>query len=212
MRAIVFAVALVAGCGFQPSGLGPTDDATAADARPIDATPDDGRPPIDAPVIDAPIDAPAIDAPDLLCPSGYAPIGLSASRYRKVDTTATWAAAAADCNNDDDTGGTFSGSTHLVVFSSEAERLAVTAALGAGNGNTWIGLSDEENEGTWEWVTAEPTGGYPGLARPPWDSSEPNGGDNDDCVRMKNSFLFDDKACSDANNDYLCECDPFPPL
>ena len=47
--------------------------------------------------------------------------------------------------------------------------------------------------------------------QPPWDGSEPNGGENDDCVRMKNSFLFDDKSCADANNDYLCECDPFPP-
>ncbi len=204
------------GCGFHPSGL-TADDGAVADGATGDAPPPDGATPgPDAAVIDATatdaraVDAPAIDAAVPMCPTGYATLGSSTSRYRESTATASWTAAAADCNDDDD-GGTFTGFTHLVVIGDDAERLALTVPA-AITGNTWVGLSDRAVEGSFVWVTAEPTGGYPVVGQqPPWDNGDPDGGDPDDCVRFKNSFTYEDKACTDANS-YVCECDAFPPL
>lgn len=195
MRRLAFAVLTVlvelTGCSFQRVASNP--DAT-------DET--------DAAKIDAAIDA----APVADCPAGYQPIN-GIGMYRAVETPPrSWQAAAADCNDDDDTGGPYARFTHLVVLGTDAERTTITGNGTPISGNTWIGLSDLITEGTYLWVTAEPTGGYPMVGmEPPWDGDDPdNTGGNEHCIRFKNDFTLEDKPCLDTES-YVCECDAFPP-
>lgn len=149
--------------------------------------------------------------PAAMCPSDYGPIN-NVGMYRVVNQPElVWAAAAADCNDDDDTGGPYSGFTHLLVLRDEAERLAITAAGTPIVGNTWIGLNDRGFEGTFVWGTSEPTGSYPVVKIPPWapgDPDDPNGTEN--CVRFKNGYTLEDKVC-DTMERYVCECDAYKP-
>ena len=156
----------------------------------------------------ATIDAAAPDAGVLICPLGYAPINGSATQYRVVEVNVTWAIAAADCNDDDDLSGAANGRTHLVVVGDNAEKIALTNQF---SGNTWVGLTDIAVEGTFQWVTDEPTNGFPVVGqRPPWDAGDPDGGTSENCVRFKNSFDFEDKPCTDTDS-YVCECDRYAP-
>lgn len=198
-------IAVAAGCSFRPQGL-PGDP----DASPDDGPPGDTGGPIDARTDGGPIDA-RTDGMPALCPAGYAPINGSTTRYRVVTTTAPWDVAEDDCNDDDD-GDTYLHSTHLVVVGNDAERLLITQGNPAPlSGNSWVGLSDEETEGQFRWVTNEPTLGYPVVGQqPPWDGGDPDGAEAENCVRFKNSFDFEDKPCTDSLR-YTCECDPFPP-
>ncbi len=190
MRGLVFAMlAGLAGCTFKT--VAPAGDAPGAD----DAA-------------DAP-DAP--DAALLTCPLGYAPIN-NIGMYRVVNaSTASWTAAAGDCNDDDDAGGPYTGFTHLVVLGNETERIGLTNGTTPVMGNTWIGLGDAVVDGTFVWVTAEPTAGYPMVGmRPPWDGGDPDGGTGENCVRLKNDFTLEDRPCGESLR-YVCECDAFPP-
>ena len=201
-RALIL-VAAIGGCAFEPAGA---LDGDAAAPTP-DAEPDDAPGPDDAPAPDAGPDA-APDAPEtpLLCPAGYAAINGSSTRYRIVEVDVTWAAAADDCDDDAPSGGT--SFTHLVVVGSRAEQLSLANQF---SGNTWVGLTDLAQEGTFVWVTDEPTGGFPVVGQqPPWDGGDPDDSAAENCVRFKNSFDFEDKRCSDLNS-YVCECDGFAP-
>jgi Lectin C-type domain len=196
MRA--FACLLVmCGCGFQIDGAGsdvPVDGngVSGSDASSVDASPGN-------------------DAGLAMCPSGYGAVA-GIGRYRVVEgKDLKWDKAAEDCNDDDDSG-TFVLHTHLLVLGSEVERLALTGTSTPISGNTWMGLSDRAVEGTFAWVTNEPTNGYPIVGQqPPWDASEPdNAGGEEDCVRFKNSYVLEDKPCDDEQS-YVCECDAFAP-
>jgi hypothetical protein len=191
MRVVLPGSALVLGCTFgcrfNPAGETAGDDADdAADDDPVidvDAAPDD------------PTTTP------LLCPAGYAPINDSETQYRIVEVHVTWAAAAADCNDDGD-------HTPLVVVGDPLEKAALTQQF---SGNTWVGLTDAAQEGTFVWVTSEPTHGFPRVGEePPWDGGDPDGGTDENCVRFKNSFDFEDKRCTGTNS-YVCECDAYAP-
>lgn len=216
-----FAVALMllaAGCGFNPAGGVGGDDDGAGDATTDDdattgdpdaADPDAASPDAatDAPT-DAAIDATRPDAGVPLCPLGYAPINGSETQYRIVEVNVPWAAAAADCNDDDDLVSGITGHTHLVVVGSAAEKTLLTNQP---SGNTWVGLTDAAAEGTFVWVTNEDTNGFPMVGmQPPWDAGDPDGGAAENCVRFKNSFDFEDKPCGDSDS-YVCECDRFAP-
>jgi hypothetical protein len=185
-RAALLGIALafaLAGCAFEPAGASDSD-AAEPDPDPeadVDAAPDPVTP--------------------SLCPAGYAPIGASHTQYRIVEVNVSWAAAAADCNDDGE-------HTHLVVVGDQAEKAALTNQF---SGNTWVGLTDAATEGSFVWVTAEPTHGFPILGqRPPWDAGDPDGGAAENCVRFKNTFDFEDKSCGELNS-YVCECDAFAP-
>jgi hypothetical protein len=215
MRSCVVAMALLVGaCGFHPAGDGGGgggDDVGDASPGDPDATSNDpDAASSDAP-LDAAIDATRTDASDpgpTLCPLGYAPINGSSTQYRIVESNTTWALAAADCNDDDDLVSGITGRTHLVVVGDNTEKITLTNQF---SGNTWVGLTDEDDEGVFEWVTNEPTNGFPQVGmQPPWDTGDPDGGTAENCVRFKNSFDFEDKACTDPNS-YVCECDRFAP-
>jgi hypothetical protein len=161
------------------------------------------------------------DAPEVLlplCPAGYGPIN-GIGMYRSVEGSQaderTWLEAAADCNDDDGAPGSYAFYTHLVVLRDEPERIAITSPGSPVSGNTWIGLSDLRLEGAFEWVTAEPTLGYPVVGvKPPWDIDDPDdgGATGEDCVRFKNtSYALEDKPC-ETTETYVCECDAFPPI
>src|SRR5688500_14688371 len=124
-------VVLFGACGYTtPQGLG-------SDAEPANEA-------------DAPPDAD--DLPVVGCPASY-DVDLTAagfSKYRVSSTALEWREAQDACAAD---GIGFTGRTHLVVFGSDAERLA-TEPLGLAR-NTWIGLSDRVTEGAFIWVTAE---------------------------------------------------------
>lgn len=188
---------VVAGCGFRidvESGVsGTTDDGGNGVAA-------DAASPTDSPFVNT-------DANLAACPANYVPIN-GIGRYRVDDTSKTWTDAAQDCN--DDAAGS-SIYTHLLVLGTEAERTTITSSSTV-NGNTWIGLSDRAVEGTFVWVTSEPTGGYPVVGQsPPWDTDDPDNADGgEDCVRFKNSFVLEDKPCGDEQS-FICECDAFAP-
>jgi hypothetical protein len=195
---IVIALGGVAACAFHPAGAGGGDGA-GDDVGDVDG----GG--VDDPTVDAGADDPTTP---LQCPAGYAAIGASRTRYRVVEVNVPWEVAAADCNDDDDTLGSAGGRTHLVVVGDVHEKAALTNQF---SGNTWVGLSDTLVEGSFVWVTNEPTGGFPIVGeRPPWDAGDPDGGRAENCVRFKNSFDFEDKSCAEVNS-YVCECDAFAP-
>jgi hypothetical protein len=198
----VAVVLMVSACGFQIETGGASLDASEG-ADSAAANDDAGNV----------IDGPGLDAIGLACPSGYVAIG-GFGRYRVVEgADKTWSDAADDCNDDDDNG-PFTLHTHLLVLGSEVERLGVTSSTNPNvSGNTWIGLSDRADESEFEWVTNEPTGGYPAVGdEPPWDDDDPDdANNNEDCVRFKNgSYVLEDKPCTDTES-YVCECDAFAP-
>lgn len=180
-----------AGCAFQPTGgMGADEDGGGGDD--------------DEPTVDAGRD-PSVP---VVCPAGYAPIDGSRTAYRIVEVNVAWATAAADCDDDDDDLGGAHGYTHLVVVGDPVEKAALTNQF---SGNTWVGLSDAALEGSFQWVTGEGTHGFPVVGqRPPWDAGDPDGGNDENCVRFKSSFDFEDKPCGDANS-YVCECDAYAP-
>lgn len=185
---------VVAACAFEPT------PARAPDGASDSSLPDD-----------AGADARS-DAGQLTCPAEYGPIA-GTGRYRVVVATKrAWELAAADCDDDDDTGGPYSGFTHLLVLGAESERVAITGSGTPIPGNTWVGLSDRTVEGVYAWVTSESTNGYPVVGdKPPWDSDDPdNNGGAEHCVRFKNGYALEDKPCDDELA-YVCECDAFAP-
>src|SRR5687768_15339780 len=108
-------VVLFGACGYTtPQGLG-------SDAEPANEA-------------DAPSDA--ADLPVVGCPASYDIELTGFSKYRVNSASLAWRDAQAACIAD---GLGFTGKTRLVVFGSEAERIA-SDALGLTR-NTWIGLT-----------------------------------------------------------------------
>lgn len=144
--------------------------------------------------------APADAILPIACPTGY-DATVTAGIYRVVALPATWDAARADCRKDGPT-------THLVVLGDDVERVAVRALI---TGDLWLGVTDRVTTGTWRWVTAEDTHGYPPntVGTPPWKAGKPDNGDDgaQDCAEMQDSGLWDDKRCINEENAYVCECD-----
>ena len=170
----------------------------------------------DATVIDgpAPADA-ATDAPELPlnvgCPMDYqvlSSVTPSTSFYRLVNAFAVrtdFVTAARDCENDRID---LTNHTHLLVLSSDSERVAVDSFL---QGSTpWIGLHDRATEGTFRPASMEAPA-YPPTAGAPWGMSQPATavGNLEDCAFLQGtgSNIFDDQCTTPRP--YVCECDAF---
>ena len=78
--------------------------------------------------------------------------------YEQINSSLTWSAAKADAES---RGG------YLATITSLEEKNKVETIRSS---NSWLGGSDTQSEGTWQWVTGEPWG-YTF-----WNTSEPNGG------------------------------------
>lgn len=164
------------------------------DAASVDDAPRDA----DVADADASYDA-AVDAgmPDaaVMCPATYTSYPGTTSRYRTVTANAPWLTAAADCADD-------GMNTHLIVIGTASEENAVDLIVA---GDKWLGLSDINTEGTFLWVTAEPTGGYPPATGAPWETAEPDGAG--DCILL-GAQGWTDESCG-LNREYICECDAY---
>jgi cysteine-rich repeat protein len=111
--------------------------------------------------------------------------------YSRFATPATWANARAACA---------AQHTHLATLTSDAENGAVTGAILLGTVAHWMGLNDEASEGSFAWITDEPSGyGH-------FDAGEPNNASNEDCVTISAVGLWNDLACGESRA-YLCEDD-----
>ncbi|XP_034044863.1 hepatic lectin-like [Thalassophryne amazonica] len=106
-------------------------------------------------------------------------------------TQKTWADSKAECEK---------LAAHLVTISSEDEQQFITGKISEGH---WIGLSDEEEEGTWKWVNGEP------LNTTYWLSGEPNNtGNNEDCAVVlpsKSLINWNDLNCQQFLRRWICE-------
>jgi hypothetical protein len=184
------ALLLVAGCSSifgldNPVLVEATTDAAAGDAAISDVMADV---------------APDSSSPGVGCPAAYN-LSYMTSRYRVV-AASEWIIAAQDCADDMGFG---TRSTHLVVLGNDAER-SYLASLGLPG--AWIGLSDRTTEGTYRWVTAEPTI-YPPAAGAPWAQGEPDNALGQDCIVSTLSAQLQDTNCT-ATAPALCECDDYP--
>lgn len=108
--------------------------------------------------------------------------------YTLVTISKPWIEAKADCESQ---GG------HLVTITSQEENDFVVSLLGSET--VWIGLTDEQNEGVWQWVTGET------VTYTNWDPGpgEPNGGTSENYAEMYSNGLWND-ASGDWNY-YVCE-------
>jgi len=146
------------------------------------------------------LDAPPTDAPiDLVCPGNYMQVATTGTYYRFVTAQASWLGAATDCADDDP-------HTHLVVITSDQERMLAFELGGSSPG--WIGLSDLASEGSYRWVTAEPTS-YPLPNSAAWSNGEPSNDASQDCVTFNGQGELKDDPCG-FGRPYLCECDGYP--
>jgi C1A family cysteine protease len=89
--------------------------------------------------------------------------------YQRFDNTMTWHEAKSHCEN---IGG------HLATITSLDENLFVYKLFSGGWNRAWLGATDEQTEGIWEWVTGEPWGFTN------WAPGEPNNLDNENYLEM----------------------------
>lgn len=165
----------------------------------LETTPDAG-PPADGQLADVPPDVADAQPPGDACPASYS-LTSGMSHYRMIATNLTWLAAAQDCADDMAIG---TKHTHLVVVASDAERTQL-AAMGVVVG--WVGLTDIKTEGTYRWVTGEPTT-YPPPNGTPWAQGEPDNALGQDCVAASLAAQWQDANCG-ATTTSLCECDDY---
>ena len=58
--------------------------------------------------------------------------------------------------------------------------------------NVWMGFSDEQNEGTWQWVDKSIQTSYTY-----WSNGEPNNYQNEDCAGLLgDTYYWNDYQCS----------------
>ncbi|KAL3056030.1 hypothetical protein OYC64_018689 [Pagothenia borchgrevinki] len=76
------------------------------------------------------------------CPAGWRKFGSSCYFFSTV--SASWEQSRQNCT---------AGGAHLVIVDSEEELEFIASKI---KGDTWIGLSDREEEGTWKWVDGSP--------------------------------------------------------
>ncbi|XP_044124999.1 C-type lectin domain family 10 member A-like [Bufo gargarizans] len=77
---------------------------------------------------------------------------------------------------------------HLVVINSQEEQEFLQAAMKT---SSWIGLSDRDMEGQWEWVDGTPYNSTPKF----WFQKQPDNLGNEDCAVLLPGSLWNDNKC-----------------
>ncbi len=91
--------------------------------------------------------------------------------YQRFDTSMSWHAAKAFC---EDIGG------YLATITSQEENDFVYNNLGSNSPQwCWLGATDEEKEGVWEWVTGEP-----------WNYTNWGAGEPNNCSGIENYLIY----------------------
>uniref|UniRef100_A0A3Q4HVJ3 C-type lectin domain-containing protein n=1 Tax=Neolamprologus brichardi TaxID=32507 RepID=A0A3Q4HVJ3_NEOBR len=128
--------------------------------------------------------------PEKTCPTGWEMF--SGVCYFLSGTSANWDEARRDCRDK---------GADLVLIESSKEQTFLSAIT---NENTWIGLNDKEQEGTWKWVDGTP------LNLTYWAEAQPDdGGGKEDCVHVRNDEKksWNDLSCSTSLK-WICEKTP----
>jgi len=163
-------------------------------------TPDAGVPAPDA----APAPAPLVSCSD----SGS--VGPNDRCFVPVSTPLAWTDARANCR-------ARGAGWDLAAIRDEASNEFLTSLV---PGETWIGASDADREGTWVWVSdGTPFWSGNGLegsalndAFENWNSDEPNGAGNSDCARLvrlgnaapDSPYTWADRECFETRGS-VCE-------
>ncbi len=186
MRALLLALAVVAGCGFDSSGFADRGGGDGDDA-PIDSgvvpAIDSGAGPVDAG--SEPFDAVALPA----CETPWVEEATGCHLYVK-DSSLAFDAAETDCEAQ---GG------HLVVEDTGNEFAEVAAGMGPFEpaGRFWIGLHDPApDDNLFVWVNGD------ALAETHWADTEPS--NTGDCVNARPDGTWGDRNCAETKI-YACE-------
>ncbi|XP_033992149.1 C-type lectin domain family 6 member A-like isoform X4 [Trematomus bernacchii] len=119
------------------------------------------------------------------CPEGWKMFGCSC--YNLSTEEAYWEQSRQNCT---------AGGAHLVTVDSEEEQEFISSMI---KGDTWIGLSDREEEGTWTWVDGSP------LNLTLWEETQPdNGAERTHCAYISPSAWWNDQSCED-HLPWICE-------
>ncbi|XP_034003332.1 CD209 antigen-like protein C [Trematomus bernacchii] len=127
------------------------------------------------------------------CPEGWKKFGSSFYLFSTV--YASWEQSRHNCT---------ARGAHLVIVDSDEEQYFLDAMISNFSmikGDTWIGLSDREEEGTWKWVDGSP------LTLTLWVKGEPNNGGvgEEDCAVIKpDTKRWNDQTCKDHIY-WICE-------
>ncbi|XP_029968471.1 C-type lectin domain family 10 member A-like [Salarias fasciatus] len=124
-----------------------------------------------------------------VCPSGWKKLE-NDSCYFISDQRGSWDEGREDCKQ--------RGADLVVIESSEEMNFL------AKNINSWIGLNDREQEGTWKWVNGAP------LTFTLWEKNQPDNwkGNSkypeEDCVHISHCFQWNDSPCMRSQR-WICE-------
>jgi hypothetical protein len=124
--------------------------------------------------------------------------------YALIEVWLPWREAQAYCEN---LGG------YLATISSASENEFVENIADPINDDVWIGLTDEANEGNWEWVTGER------LMFVNWEYYNPDGGEGENYVEMHRDGTWNDLPVT-SSMCFVCEWgdyqiskpEDFPPI
>lgn len=195
---------VVAACGYHDTPVASYRDPLAGGATGVAGAPNSGAGGSDVVETGGQADAGAAGAvAQPLCMQTYPIVvdGLT-SRYKQGAAREVWVAAERDCESE---------GAHLVVIDDEVENawVAQIASQSLTNDKSshqlaWLGLTDQEVEGDFRWVT----GATLGLSK--WFTDEPNSlYQAEDCAEMRASGAWNDDRCN-AQLAYVCECDGLP--
>ena len=114
------------------------------------------------------------------------------SYYQFFPISTTWHEAKSNCEN---------LGMHLVTISSYEENFFLYNLIA--NSGIWLGMSDEANEGDWQWITGEP------ILFTNWNEGQPdNWGEGEDFAVMEGEELWNDVGTQEGDipeAPYVCE-------
>ena len=110
-------------------------------------------------------------------------ISYGGNLYQLVENPVTWNAAYLDITTPVDGQCKYRRNGrcgYFATITSDAERLAVISSVG--DGGLWLGGSDIQSEGTWEWIDG-PEFGVAISSYQNWSEGEPNNSNNEDALQ-----------------------------